>query len=82
MKIKRYFAPDMRQAMRLVRQEVGPDAVILSNKRVAGGVEIMVAIDYEPPVKSAPLPQTRAADPIKDERASTSPLSHGRPHLL
>ena len=78
MKIKRYFAPDMRQAKRLVRQEVGPDAVILSNKRVAGGVEIMVAIDYEPPVKSAPLPQTRAADPIKDERASTSPLSHGR----
>ena len=38
MKVKRYFAPDMRQAMRRVRDEIGPDAVIVSNHRVAGGV--------------------------------------------
>ncbi|MFP8965890.1 flagellar biosynthesis protein FlhF [Pokkaliibacter sp. CJK22405] len=67
MKIKRFFAPDMRQAMRQVRQEVGPDAVILSNKRVAGGVEIMVAINYEPPEKSEsplqPEPQAPAKPP-------------------
>ena len=30
MKIKRFVAPDMRQAMRQVRDEQGPDAVILS----------------------------------------------------
>ena len=34
MKIKRYFAADMRQAIRMVRDEQGPDAVILSNRRV------------------------------------------------
>jgi flagellar biosynthesis protein FlhF len=47
MKIKRYFAPDMRQAIRMVREEQGPDAVILSNRKVNGGVEIIAAIDYD-----------------------------------
>jgi flagellar biosynthesis protein FlhF len=47
MKIKRYFAKDMRQAIRMVRDEQGPDAVILSNRRVDGGVEIVAAVDYD-----------------------------------
>ncbi|WP_415902773.1 flagellar biosynthesis protein FlhF [Neptuniibacter sp. QD29_5] len=49
MKVKRFFAPDMRQAMQRVRDEIGPDAVIVSNHRVAGGVEVVAAHenDYE-----------------------------------
>lgn len=47
MKIKRTIAPDMRTAMKLIREEQGPDAVILGNRRVAGGIEIVSAIDYE-----------------------------------
>jgi flagellar biosynthesis protein FlhF len=47
MKIKRFVAPDMRQALRRVREEQGPDAVILSNSRVADGVEIIAALDYD-----------------------------------
>lgn len=47
MKIKRFFAPDIRQAIRQVRVEQGPDAVILSNRRVDGGVEIVAAVDYD-----------------------------------
>lgn len=47
MKIKRYFAPTMREAIRIVREEQGPDAVILSNRRVEGGVEIIAAVDYD-----------------------------------
>lgn len=47
MKIKRYFAADMRQAIRMVRDEQGPDAVILSNRRVDGGIEIIAAVDYD-----------------------------------
>lgn len=47
MKIKRFFAPDIRQAIKLVRDELGADAVILSNRRVNGGVEIVSAIDYD-----------------------------------
>lgn len=47
MKIKRYFAPDIRTAIRQVREQQGPDAVILSNKAVEGGVEIVAAVDYD-----------------------------------
>ncbi|WP_339668406.1 flagellar biosynthesis protein FlhF [Dasania marina] len=45
MQLKRFVAPSMSQALKMVREEVGPDAVILSNKRVAEGVELMTAID-------------------------------------
>ncbi|PCI08078.1 MAG: flagellar biosynthesis protein FlhF [Gammaproteobacteria bacterium] len=47
MKMKRYFAVDSRHALRELRDDQGPDAVILSNRRVNGGVEIIAAMDYE-----------------------------------
>lgn len=47
MKIKRYFAPDIRTAIRQVREQQGPDAVILSNRSVDGGIEIVAAVDYD-----------------------------------
>jgi flagellar biosynthesis protein FlhF len=47
MRIKRTFAPTMREALSLVKQEQGADAVILGNKKVPGGVEIISAIDYD-----------------------------------
>jgi len=45
MKIKRFVAQDMRQALRMVRETLGEDAVILSNKSVDGGVELTAALD-------------------------------------
>lgn len=47
MRIKGYFAPDMRQALRMIREEMGPDAVILSHHQRNGGVEITAAVDYD-----------------------------------
>lgn len=47
MKIKRFFAADIRDAMRQVRAEQGPDAVILSNHTVQGGVEIVAAVEFD-----------------------------------
>ncbi len=35
----------MRQALRLVREEQGPDAVMLSSRQLADGVEVTVAVD-------------------------------------
>ncbi|MBO3275756.1 flagellar biosynthesis protein FlhF [Pseudomonas schmalbachii] len=49
MQVKRFFAADMRQAMKLVRDELGADAAIIGNRRVAGGVELTAALDYQPP---------------------------------
>ncbi|AOE86496.1 flagellar biosynthesis protein FlhF [Pseudomonas sp. TCU-HL1] len=53
MQVKRFFAADMRQAMKLVRDELGADAAIIGNRRVAGGVELTAALDYPLP---APAP--------------------------
>ncbi len=47
MKIKRYLDKDMRQVLRRVREDQGPDAVILSNRRVEDGIEVIAAIDYD-----------------------------------
>ncbi|MGI9238580.1 MAG: flagellar biosynthesis protein FlhF [Woeseiaceae bacterium] len=47
MKIKRYLDKDMRHVLRRVREDQGPDAVILSNRRVDDGIEVIAAIDYD-----------------------------------
>ena len=47
MKIKRFFAPDIRRAIRMVRDELGAEAVILSNRNVDGGTEIVAARDFD-----------------------------------
>jgi len=47
MKVKRFFAKSMAEALKQVSEQMGPDAVILSNRRVDGGVEIVSALDYD-----------------------------------
>lgn len=59
MQVKRFFAADMRQAMKLVRDELGADATIIGNRRVAGGVELTAALDYQ--VAPAPARQPNPA---------------------
>ncbi|MCU7934260.1 MAG: flagellar biosynthesis protein FlhF [Candidatus Thiodiazotropha sp. (ex Dulcina madagascariensis)] len=56
MKIRRFFASDMRQALRQVREALGADAVILSNKSVQGGIELVAAMDYDESVFNSTLP--------------------------
>jgi flagellar biosynthesis protein FlhF len=46
-KIKRYLDKDMRHVLRRVREDQGPDAVILSNRRVEEGIEVIAAVDYD-----------------------------------
>ncbi|MEA1868307.1 MAG: flagellar biosynthesis protein FlhF [Thermodesulfobacteriota bacterium] len=47
MKIKRFFATDMRQGLRMVKEKQGPDAVILSTRKLDDGVELITAIDFD-----------------------------------
>jgi flagellar biosynthesis protein FlhF len=47
MKIKTYVGRDMRQALRLVREDQGPEAVILSTRQVPTGIEVSAAIEPE-----------------------------------
>ncbi|MCF7498576.1 flagellar biosynthesis protein FlhF [Pseudoalteromonas sp. L1] len=58
MKIKRFFAKDMRTALKEVKDGLGVDAVIMSNKKLANGVEIVAAVDYD---KAAPKAEAAPA---------------------
>jgi len=40
-KVRKFFAPTSREALRLVREALGADAVVLSNRVVDGGVELV-----------------------------------------
>ncbi|MFC4699909.1 flagellar biosynthesis protein FlhF [Glaciecola siphonariae] len=48
MKIRRFFGKDMREALKQVKDELGGEAVIMSNKKVSGGVELVAAVDPAP----------------------------------
>ena len=47
MKMKRFIAAGAHQAMEQVNDALGPDALILSTRKVSEGVEIIAAVDYE-----------------------------------
>ncbi len=70
MRIKRYLAKDMRQALRLVREEQGPDAVILSSQRTEEGVEVTAAVDYE--AATGPQPASVRAAVVPDAGAAAA----------
>src|SRR5262245_32070222 len=48
MKIRRYLAADMRLALKQVREDQGPDAVILNTRQIGDQVEVVAAIDFDP----------------------------------
>ena len=58
MQVKRFVADDMRTAMRLVKAEIGSDAVILSNRVVDEKIEILAARDYDESLINKALDQT------------------------
>jgi flagellar biosynthesis protein FlhF len=61
MKIRRFFGKDMREALSQVKAELGSDAVIMSNRKVADGIELVAAYDKEPEAKlSVPKPASKA----------------------
>lgn len=74
MKIKQYRAADMRQALRQVRDAQGPDAVILSSRRIGGGVEVVAAVDYdveaEAPVASSEPARSESRIPTAADYAA------------
>ncbi len=82
MKIKRYLDKDMRHVLRRVREDQGPDAVILSNRRVDDGIEVIAAIDYDealvrqamgsPPDDCEDISSDALAEIAEDDAATTA----------
>jgi flagellar biosynthesis protein FlhF len=79
MKIKRFVAQDMRQALRMVREALGEDAVILSNKSVDGGVELTAAIDL---VDDLPADTVDQRIPDSRSSAAAGPAPQGQQDAL
>ncbi|MBR0661866.1 flagellar biosynthesis protein FlhF [Neoroseomonas oryzicola] len=78
MRLKVYRAPRMADAMALLREELGAEAVILGSCRVAGGVEVTAALEPEEPLLIPPAPA--AAPPVP---AAAGVLGfHNVPHPL
>jgi flagellar biosynthesis protein FlhF len=65
MQVKRFFAADMRQAMKLVRDELGADAAIIGNRRIAGGVELTAALDYKLSALAPRIPNIELEDELR-----------------
>ncbi|MGL5291977.1 MAG: flagellar biosynthesis protein FlhF [Vibrionaceae bacterium] len=96
MKIKRFFAKDMRTALAQVKETLGAEAVIMSNKKLSDGIELVAAIDVDPPQpkpsRQAPAPsigwededplygRDLQQDKVQLRRAKT-PLAEGAPEL-
>ena len=73
MNVKRFTARTSREALRLVREALGDDAVVLSTKPSAGGVEVIamppesigrleaMSVDQPQPTTAEPIPVPAAA---------------------
>jgi flagellar biosynthesis protein FlhF len=74
MRLRTIRAPRMAEAMAMLRAELGEDAVILSTRRVAGGVELTAAQETEDePLVIAPDAATPTALPPELRRHNMPP---------
>ena len=94
MNVKRIVAKTSREAMRQLREVLGPDAVILSNRAVEGGVEVLAMpaeaiASMAPPVDDTPpMPRADAEDfrsrtqdaPVRQPRLRDMPVRETAPH--
>ncbi len=68
MNVRRFFGSTSRQALYQVRNALGPDALILSNRPVEGGVEIL-AVDKDalPSLTASAQVRTQAQAPVQPQ---------------
>ncbi|OIQ97315.1 flagellar biosynthesis protein FlhF [mine drainage metagenome] len=80
MSVKRFFAETARECLRRVKEEFGPDAIVVSNKPVEGGVE-MVAMSEAglEALSRAGAPRVAAGVARSDAAAAARPQAASRP---
>jgi len=70
--VRKFYADTSREALRLVRQALGPEAMILSNRRSGNGIEIMAVAPQD--VQAV----TEAHAPPRAAARAHGPLTPGR----
>ncbi|NVM75411.1 flagellar biosynthesis protein FlhF [Duganella sp. SG902] len=63
MNVKKFTASTSREALRKVRESLGPDAVILSNRQADGVVEILALANDDAASLAMPAPHSPMAEP-------------------
>ncbi len=75
MKIRKYLAKDIQEAIRLIKSDLGPDAVIISSKKVYGRgflglfqrqLEVTAALDGQAAARQAKAEEKRADGPFRN----------------
>lgn len=74
MELRRITGPDVKTALRLVREQLGADAMILSNRRVSDGVEIVATVEAS--IAQAP---SAGAGKAADRTPHSSPAERVKP---
>lgn len=75
MNISRFFGATNREAMRQVRLALGSEALIISNKRVSGGVEILATDQTSMPDEATLAAATTASPAPASPRPPARPVS-------
>jgi len=73
MKVKRYVAASSREALALVKSELGPEAIILSNRPVPGGVELLALAQADVAGLVSPLDEPKTDYPAQPAFAKRRP---------
>ncbi|WP_142848903.1 GTP-binding protein [Telmatospirillum sp. J64-1] len=83
MRLKSYTAPSMAEAMQMVRQELGEDAIIVSTQRAAGaaGVRITAALEAQAP-EAALFDLPGGGEDLCEHRLRHALAEHGVPERL
>ncbi len=69
MRLRNFTAPSMQEAMALVREALGPDAIIVSTDDEPGGVRVTAALDEAEP-KAPVVAETDITDEISEALAA------------
>lgn len=77
MNISRFFGSTNREALRQVRLALGPEALIVSNRRVNGGVEILATDPTSAQAATETASSGNSQTPVRPGVPSSSGLGHG-----
>lgn len=67
MKVRRYFAPDMRTALAAARREQGADVMIIGQRKVDGGLELITAEEYDAEILASYTPPKSSFRAVVDD---------------
>ena len=74
MNVKRFYAATSREALNKLRDAMGPDAVIISNRNVNGQVEILALAEED-------MEELNDAPDVEEEGSAANKLVHSHPIL-